>query len=60
MLSRYIGATVAIIAMWLAVLLVGIYGREFVHDGTTLNTAVMLAPLAMGGIIAIGINGYRG
>jgi hypothetical protein len=59
MLGRYIGATVAIVAMWLAVLLVGIYGPDFVSDGTTVNTAAMLAPFAMGGTITVAINGYR-
>jgi hypothetical protein len=58
MLFRYIGATVAIVAMWLAVLLVGIYASNFVSNGTTVNTAIMVAPFAMGGTIVVAINGY--
>lgn len=60
MMSRYIGATVAIVAMWLAVLFAGLFGPDFVvSHGTTVNTGAMLAPFAMGGTIAVAINGYR-
>lgn len=59
MWRKYLGAGLAIVAMWLAILFVGIYGSDFVEDGTTLNTAVMLAPFAMIGTIIVGIFGFR-
>ena len=57
--SKYVGAGLAIVAMWLAVLFVGVYGLEFVEGSMTVNTAVMLAPFAMVGTIIVGIFGFR-
>jgi len=61
--NRYFWCSLAIIAMWLAVLFPGVYGPSFEVSSTTdvvsIPTASMIAPFAMVGTIVVGIFGFR-
>jgi len=53
-LVREMWATVAIVAMWLAVLFVGVFGGDMVFHGSDTSTTVMPSGVAVALFAAIG------
>jgi hypothetical protein len=63
---RQVWAGLAIVAMWLAVLFDGIYGKDIVSDGsnvgggsTVIPSAVVIAVFACIGTIVVARHGFR-
>ena len=63
MQQKYVWAAVAIAAMWLAILFVGVFGGDFrtesMHDTTEIPIVLMVAPFAMSGTVLVAIFGFR-
>jgi hypothetical protein len=61
--NKYFWTSLAIVAMWLAVLFPGVYGPTFevrsVTDVVSIPTAWGIAPFAMIASIVVGIFGFR-
>jgi len=62
--NKYVWASLAIVAMWIAVLFVGVYGPAIESENaageiTSVPVAVAIAPFAMVGTILVAIFGFR-